>query len=173
MSVTVERVDHVNDELQAWMVRCWVDVTQAGGAVGFVPPVTVDDVRPVMDEALAGVATGTTTLGVLRVDGMPAGFGFLVGSAKPLFRHWATVLRLQVHPSFQGGGRGRRLLDGLGDIARADGLEFLHLTYRDGLGLRRFYESCGYVETGRVPDMIRVAPGDDRDSVIMIRTLRH
>ncbi|WP_106539245.1 GNAT family N-acetyltransferase [Haloactinopolyspora alba] len=171
MEETVERVAHVEPELRDWMLNCWVDVTNDGGSVGFVGPVDADDVRPTLDGELAGMTAGTTTLGVLRVDGTPAGFGFLVGSAKPLFRHWATVLRLQVHPKWQGGGRGRRLLDGLAELARADGLEFLHLTYRDGTGLGRFYESCGYVETGRVPGMIRVAPGDDRDSVIMIRKL--
>lgn len=171
MNETVERVTDVGTDLYDWMLTCWVDVTNAGGAVGFVAPVTSDDVRPTLDDGLVGIAAGTTRLGVLRVDGAPAGFAFVVGSANPLFRHWATVLRLQVHPAYQGGGRGRRLLDGLADIARADGLEFLHLTYRDGLGLGSFYESCGYVETGRVPGMIRVAPGDDRDSVIMIRKL--
>lgn len=167
----VERVVQVDDDLRAWMLSCWVDVTNAGGAVGFVPPVGPDDVRPALEDALAGVAAGTTTAGLLRVDGERAGFAFIVGSANPLFRHWATVLRLQVHPRFQGRGAGRVLLDGLADIARVDGLEFLHLTYRDGLGLGQFYEAAGYVEVGRLPGMIRVAPGDDRDSVLMVRKL--
>jgi len=42
---------------------------------------------------------------------------------------------------------------------------------RSGLGTTRFYEVCGYVEVGRVPGVIRVAPGDDRDSVVMARRL--
>ncbi|WP_026877576.1 GNAT family N-acetyltransferase [Jiangella gansuensis] len=167
----VERVVQVDDDLRAWMLSCWVDVTNAGGAVGFVPPVGPDDVRPALEDGLAGVAAGTTTVGLLRVDGERAGFAFIVGTGNPLFRHWATVLRLQIHPRFQGRGAGRVLLDGLADIARADGLEFLHLTYRDGLGLGQFYEAAGYVEVGRLPGMIRVAPGDDRDSVLMVRKL--
>lgn len=167
----VERVTLVDDDLAAWLLSCWVDVTNAGGAVGFVPTVGPDDVRPALDAHLAELATGAAFLGVLRVDGDRAGFGFVVGSASPLFRHWATVLRLQVHPRFQGRGAGRTLLDGLAGHARADGLEFLHLTYRDGQGLGRFYESCGYVEVGRIPGSIRIAPGDDRDSVLMNRKL--
>ncbi|TDE10454.1 GNAT family N-acetyltransferase [Jiangella asiatica] len=151
------------------MLSCWVDVTNAGGAVGFVAPVDADDVRPTLDEALAGMAAGTTTTALLRVDGERAGFAFIVGTDNQLFRHWATVLRLQVHPRFQGRGAGRVLLEGVSDLARADGLELLHLTYRDGLGLGRFYEAAGYQEVGRLPGMIRVAPGDDRDSVLMVR----
>jgi hypothetical protein len=42
---------------------------------------------------------------------------------------------------------------------------------RSGLGTTRFYELCGYVEVGRVPELVRVAPGDDRDSVLMARRL--
>ncbi|TDD67778.1 GNAT family N-acetyltransferase [Jiangella aurantiaca] len=167
----VERVTEIGDELASWLLSCWVDVSNAGGAVGFLPPVGADDVRPALDEHLAELAAGAGFLGVLRIDGERAGFGFVIGSTRPLFRHWATVLRLQVHPRFQGRGAGRALLDGLADLARADGLEFLHLTYRDGLGLGRFYESCGFVEVGRNPGSIRVAPGDDRDSVLMNRKL--
>nr|WP_281386500.1 GNAT family N-acetyltransferase [Jiangella mangrovi] len=107
----------------------------------------------------------------MSIDGDRAGFGFVVRSASPLFHHWATVLRLQVHPRFRGRGAGRALLDGLAEHARADGLAFLHLTYREGLGLGRFYESCGFAEVGRIPGAIRVAPGDDRDSVHMQRKL--
>lgn len=171
MSETVDRFTEVDEELAAWLLSCWVDVTNAGGAVGFVPPVGPADVRPALDAHLAELAGGSAFLGVLRVDGERAGFGFVVGTANPLFKHWATVLRLQVHPRFQGRGAGRALLDGLAASARADGLEFLHLTYRDGLGLGRFYESCGFVEVGRIPGSIRVAAGDDRDSVLMNRKL--
>ena len=45
------------------------------------------------------------------------------------------------------------------------------LDVRSGLGTTRFYETCGYVEVGRVPGVIRVASGDDRDSVVLARRL--
>ena len=167
----VERVSVVDDELYVWLLSCWVDVTNAGGAVGFVPPAGPGDVRPTLDDHLAAVTAGTAYVGLLRVGGERAGFAFVVRSASPLFHHWATVLRLQVHPRFQGRGAGRALIDGLAELGRADGLEFLHLTYREGMGLGRFYESCGFVEVGRNPGAIRVAPGDDRDSVLMNRKL--
>jgi hypothetical protein len=56
-------------------------------------------------------------------------------------------------------------------VARDQGVEVALLEVRSGLGTTRFYETCGYVEVGRLPGVIRVAPGDDRDSVIMARRL--
>jgi GNAT superfamily N-acetyltransferase len=75
---------------------------------------------------------------------------------------------VMVHPGRQGEGNGRALMDALADAARGlDGVEGVKLTCRGGLGLERFYASCGYKEVGRVPGAIRVAPGDDRDDVTM------
>ena len=61
----------------------WVDVTDAGGAVGFTPPADVSEVASTLDAALDRVADGKDLLGVLRQDGSAVGMGFLVdgGSA--------------------------------------------------------------------------------------------
>jgi GNAT superfamily N-acetyltransferase len=90
-----------------------------------------------------------------------------VGSLSPLRRHWATVLRVQVHPSRQGQGLGRALMAGVHDIARQRGWEFLSLTARGGTGVDAFYRGLGYREVGRLPGAIRVAPGDDRDEILL------
>lgn len=161
----VRPVSIVDDRLRAELLACWTDVSNAGGAVGFVPPVTQDDVAPVLDRLLEGVTSGRDVLAVLTVDGETAGFAALVGSSSPLRRHWGTVLRVQVHPSRQGAGLGRTLMTGVHDIARSRGWEFVHLTARGGTGVDAFYRGLGYVERGRLPGAIRVAPGDDRDEI--------
>jgi len=153
------------------LLSCWTDVTNAGGAVGFVPPVTQDDVAPVLDRLLDGVRSGRDVLALLMVDGVTAGFAALVGFSSPLRRHWATVLRVQVHPSRQGQGLGAVLMRGVHDIARARGLEFIHLGARGGTGVDAFYRGLGYTEVGRVPGAIRVAPGDDRDEILLVHRL--
>jgi GNAT superfamily N-acetyltransferase len=163
----VRAVSAVDDVLRCELLRCWTDVSNAGGAVGFVPPVTEDDVAPVLRELLEGVQSGRDVLALLTVDGETAGFASVVGSLSPLRRHWGTVLRVQVHPSRQGQGLGRVLMNGVHDIARSRGWEFLHLTARGGTGVDTFYRGLGYAEVGRLPGAIRVAPGDDRDDVIM------
>jgi GNAT superfamily N-acetyltransferase len=163
----VRVVSQVDDVLRRELLTCWTDVSNAGGAVGFVPPVTEDDVVPLLEKLLEGVRSGRDVLAVLTVDGTTAGFASVVGSLSPLRRHWGTVLRVQVHPSRQGQGLGAVLMDGVHRIARDRGWEFLHLTARGGTGVDGFYRRLGYVEVGRLPGAIRVAPGDDRDEIIM------
>jgi GNAT superfamily N-acetyltransferase len=158
----VSAVDVVDPALRSALLTCWTDVTNAGGAVGFVPPVTEAQLAPFLDALLDRVAQGRERLVVLRVDGELAGWAVLSLSVSPLRRHWATVLRVQVHPSRQGRGLGRVLLSGVHDVARDRGLEMLHLTVRSGYGLERFYAGLGYREFGRMPGAIRLAPGDDR-----------
>jgi GNAT superfamily N-acetyltransferase len=167
----VRAVPRVDDVLRGQLLRCWTDVSNAGGAVGFVPPVVEDDVAPVLDRLIEGVHSGRDVLAVLTVDGEPAGFATLVASLTPLRRHWGTVLRVQVHPRHQGRGLGRVLMAGVHDLARGRGWEFLQLTARGGTGVDGFYRGLGYTEYGRLPGAIRVAPGDDRDEIMMVRHL--
>jgi GNAT superfamily N-acetyltransferase len=167
VTAAVRAVPVVDDSLRAELLACWTDVSNAGGAVGFVPPVTQDDVAPVLDRLLDGVTSGRDVLAVLTLDGRTSGFAVLVGSSSPLRRHWGTVLRVQVHPALQGRGLGRALMAGVHDVARSRGWEFVHLTARGGTGVDAFYRGLGYVEVGRLPGAIRVAPGDDRDEIIL------
>jgi GNAT superfamily N-acetyltransferase len=167
----VRAVSTVDGVLRKELLACWTDVSNAGGAVGFAPPVTEDDVAPVLDEALERIEAGRDVLALLRVDGETAGFAVLVGSDGPLRRHWATVVRVQVHPSRQGAGLGRVLMGGVHDIARGRGWEFLYLTVRGGTGMEAFYEALGYREVGRLPSAIRVAPGDDREEIMLAHRL--
>ncbi|MGY1827401.1 MULTISPECIES: N-acetyltransferase family protein [unclassified Blastococcus] len=166
-AAVVRPVSTVDDTLRGELLRCWVDVSNAGGAVGFVPPVTEDDVVPLLDKLLEGIHSGRDVLALLEVDGRTAGFASVVGSLSPLRRHWGTVLRVQVHPSRQGQGLGRVLMEGVHRIARERGWEFVHLTARGGTGVDDFYKGLGYTEVGRLPGAIRVAPGDDRDEIVM------
>ncbi|MFL6096964.1 MAG: GNAT family N-acetyltransferase [Blastococcus sp.] len=165
--VEVRAVSAVDDVLRGELLACWTDVSNAGGAVGFVPPVTADDVDPVLTRLLEGVHSGRDVLAVLTVDGVTAGWAALVGASSPLRSHWATVLRVQVHPSRQSAGLGRALMEGVHDIARERGWEFLSLTARGGTGVDGFYRGLGYRDVGRLPGAIRLAPGDDRDEILL------
>jgi GNAT superfamily N-acetyltransferase len=168
MHAEVRAVTAVDETLRRELLALWTDVTNAGGAVGFVPPVTEDDIAPTLDDLVRRVREGRALLALLTVDDRAAGFAVLLRAASPLRRHWATVLRVQVHPSLQGQGLGRVLMAGVHDVARADGLEFLHLGARDGTGVDAFYRRLGYREGGRMPAAIRVAAGDDRDEILLV-----
>ena len=157
--------------LRAGLLGLWVTVIDAGGSVGFTRPAPVPDVARTLDAALARVAAGTDVLGVLRSGRAYVGMGLLVDTGSGLRRHWRTVLRVMVAPHLQGGGNGRLLMAGLHDLARGLGLEQLALSVRGGQGLEGFYERLGYAVIGRHPGAIRVAPGDDRDEVMLATRL--
>jgi GNAT superfamily N-acetyltransferase len=161
-------------ELREAAVALWADATNAGGAIGFVAPVTPEQVRPTAARAFAGAAEGPDRMLTAHDEetGRLAGFLFFEDQRFELMDHWRTLKRVVVHPDFQGRGFGAALLAEAEDVARDWGLAGLRLTCRGGLGLERFYERCGYKEVGRIPGVIRVAPGDDRDEVFMWLDLR-
>jgi GNAT superfamily N-acetyltransferase len=157
--------------LCAELLDMWVAVVDAGGAVGFTAPADREAVARTLRGQLRRVREGRDALGVLRHAGRVAGMAFLVESGSPLRRHWRTVLRVMVHPEHQGAGAGRLLLEGMHGVARDLGLEQLLLSVRGGTGTERFYERFGYVEIGRHPAAIRLAPDDQRDEIVMWLTL--
>jgi GNAT superfamily N-acetyltransferase len=158
--------------LRSDLLDTWVAVTDAGGSVGFTAPAPVDAIAAALDAALARVAAGTDALGILCDGNRVVGMGMLVDRGGALNRHWRVVLRVMVHPDLQGRGAGRLLMAGLHALGVRLGLEQLQLTVRGGEGLEGFYQSLGYTVVGAHPGAVRVAPGDDRDEVMLVSQLR-
>ncbi|MFJ1972956.1 GNAT family N-acetyltransferase [Streptomyces sp. NPDC087903] len=173
MSLTFTLDPAVTPALRDGVLDLWTDVSNAGGAVGFVPPVTREAVRPELVRHLAGMAEGRTRLLTgLDEDGSVAATAFFGLNTHRLMTHWVWLYTVMVHPRHQGKGYGRDLLAAAADSARRiEGVEAIRLTCRGGLGLEHFYGSCGYKEVGRVPGAIRVAPDDDRDDITMLQPL--
>lgn len=173
MALTFELDPQVDGILRDGITELWTDVSNAGGAVGFVPPVTADDIRPELAKHLDALAGGRNRLLVGRdEDGAVAATAFLTLNTHRLMEHWLWLYTVMVHPRHQGKGYGRDLMDAAAEAARGiPGIEAVRLTCRGGAGIERFYASCGYKEVGRVPDAIRVAAGDDRDEIIMLLPL--
>ena len=189
----------LTDGLRAEVLACWTDVTNAGGSVGFVPPVVMDDVLPDAVRALAGVAAGhdrlvigrergdisgdTSGVGEVRasgqvgvnagaVGGRLAALAFITSEQSQLTEHWRNIKKVMVHPDFQGRGYGTLLMAEIERIARAMGLRLLTLDCRGGTGNDEFYKKCGYVEYGRLPGALKIGPDDYRDRVLMTLSLR-
>ncbi|MEU4217859.1 GNAT family N-acetyltransferase [Actinoplanes sp. NPDC026623] len=158
--------------LRARIVDLWAEVTNAGGAVGFVAPVTVDEVRPVAEAAFAGVGSGLDRL-LVGLDGdRPVALLFVTDNRFELKAHWRVLKRVMVAPGSQGRGHGVALMREAAAVGRKMGLDGLQVTLRDGHGLDAFYRGLGYREVGRIPGALRVAPGDHRDEVLMWLDLR-
>ncbi|TJZ51895.1 GNAT family N-acetyltransferase [Streptomyces piniterrae] len=181
MSVRFDLDPSVTPELHDGICALWETVSTADGAVGFVPPVTREDIRPELLKHLTDMAEGRTRLlvgrdggGTSRSSGAGSGGGrvlataFLTLNTHRLMKHWLWVYTVMVHPALQGRGTGRALMAAVADAARTlDGIRGIRLTCRGGTGLHRFYEACGYKEVGRVPDAIKVADDDYREDITM------
>lgn len=173
MALTFRLDPAVTPELRDGLLDLWADVSDAGGAVGFVPPVRREDIRPELVRQFVAMAEERSrTLVGYDEEGRVAATAFLTRNTHRLMTHWIWLYTVMVHPRHQGKGYGRDLLAEAERAARGmEGVEAIRLACRGGLGLERFYAACGYKEVGRVPGAIRVAPGDDRDDVIMLLPL--
>ncbi|MEU9243279.1 GNAT family N-acetyltransferase [Streptomyces sp. NPDC048385] len=160
----------VTPALRDGVLDLWTDVTNAGGAVGFVAPVTSEEIRPELVRHLVAMAEGRHRLLVGHDEtGEVAATAFFSFNTHRLMKHWVWLYTVMVHPRHQGRGHGRDLLAAAADAARGfEGIDAIRLGCRGGLGLEDFYGSCGYKEVGRVPAAVRVAPGDDRDDITML-----
>lgn len=167
MPLRFELDPELTDELRREITALWVEATNAGGAVGFVAPVTADEVTPMAHDALAGVADGPDHLLVAYDADDLAALLFLTDNRFALEAHWGVLKRVMVRPRHQGRGHGAALMRQAGRIARTIGWQALHVTVRGGLGLEEFYKRLGYREVGRLPGALRVAAGDDRDEILM------
>ncbi|MFF7390789.1 GNAT family N-acetyltransferase [Streptomyces scabiei] len=162
----------VGGDLRREIIDCWAEVANAGGAVlatEFPPlPVTARDVAPVVDGLVGRLHPGHGRLLVATVGGTFAGWLILRREPHPLGAHCGTVNHVQTSPRHRGRGIGVALMHRVRDIARDEmGLERLSLSARGGVGLEDFYRKVGWVEVGRWPGALRIAPGDDRDAILM------
>jgi GNAT superfamily N-acetyltransferase len=159
----------VDGELRAALTDCWVEVTNAGGAVGFpFPPVEVGEVRSALEQLVASLHPERAHLLVAWVDGRLAGWVTVVRNAPRVTMHWATIQRLQTATGFRGLGIGQALMNRARTVARDElGVDHLWLSVRGGMGLEAFYEQLGWTITGIHPAALRLGPDDIRDEVFM------
>ena len=153
----------IDDALESALVDLWVRVSNAGGAVGFLPPTSAADVAPVARAELDSVRAGRDDLVVALADDVPLAFGFLATSATPATRHVGEVRRLQRDPEARGRGLGAQVLAALERAGWDRGLELLTLTVRGGTGHDRFYRAHGWSLDAVVPGRLRGADGGARD----------
>ena len=168
----VEAREWFDDPTREQVLDLWCAVNDDDGAVGFLPGAPRHQVAQALAAHEEEMADGLTTAVLLRAaDGAVVGLGFWVGDRNAMRAHERTAFRIMTDPARRGRNLGRLLVAAMHRVARRAGVELATLVVRSGTGGTRFYERAGYVEVGRVPGNIRVAPGDDRDSVVMARRL--
>lgn len=167
------RPEEVTPAMAGQLLACWRDVSNAGGSVGF-PVVPVDDaeVGRAVESLVASLDDDTRLLWVGE-DAELSAWLVLARNRERIFRHWATLRRVQTALPARGRGLGRVLLAEAARSARDDlGLAHLHLYVRAGEGLEPFYLRQGYREIGRWPAALRIGHGADlRDEVLLFLEL--
>jgi GNAT superfamily N-acetyltransferase len=171
MALSFEFDPPLTPELREQIVALWVAVTNAGGAVGFVPPVVADDVWPTASKTFDGIGDGLDHLLAGWDDGRLVALLFVIDNRFRLKDHWRVLKRVMVAPGSQGRGYGAAIMREAAEVGRKLGLAGLHVTVREGARTEDFYARLGYREVGRLPGALRVAPGDDRDEIHMWLTL--
>ncbi|WP_369179486.1 GNAT family N-acetyltransferase [Streptomyces mutabilis] len=166
------RAQDATEAVRRDLGECWAAVINAGGAVVPMgcplPPVAPPQVEPAVEAIVQGLAPQRSRLLLASVGDALAGWVLLRREPHALEAHCGTVNHLQTHVRFRGTGVGAALMRRLPAIAREEmGLERLRLSVRAGLGLEDFYRGVGWTEVGRWPGALRVAPGDDRDEILM------
>jgi GNAT superfamily N-acetyltransferase len=172
VEVTIRRNPPLTGELRRRLVEIWVDATNAGGALGLLSPATAESAEGLAAATWRRIEGGPDDLFVACLGPTPVGWVVLSPRNDGVTPHWRTVKRFQVHPEQQGCGYGRALLAELERFGLAEELEALHLTLRDGIGVDGFYRALGFREVARIPKALRVGPGDDRDEIYMVKSLR-
>jgi GNAT superfamily N-acetyltransferase len=167
------RPEVVTPAIVTKVARCWQEVSNAGGAVGFpFPPVEMETVMTAAEEMVNSLNPLLRRLLIATVDNALAGWLFLAGNENPLTSHWAYVQRVQTDLSFRGSGVGRALMEEVSRAAAHEfGLRTLHIEVRGGAELEGFYEKLGWAEIGRWPGSLRFGPDDYRDNVLMSLSL--
>lgn len=168
----VEVRERFDEETRAAVLDLWCAVNDDGGAVGFLPGAARSAVAQALSAHEEQMADGNAVAVLLRATGgSVVGLGFWVAVANPMLAHTRTGYRIMTDPTRRGRNLGRLLLAAMHRVARARAVELVTVGVRSGLGITRFYERAGYTEVGRVPRAIRVAPGDDRDDIVLARRL--
>lgn len=167
----VVRNPPLDEALVGALAGIWTRVSNAGGAVGFVAPVTEAQVRAAADDAFAHVRSGRDDLVVAFDADAPVGWGLLMPNQWATHAHWGWIRRVQRDPERRASGIGDLLLEALEKAARDRGLERVVLSVRGGTGREGFYLARGFRVEAHLPGRVRVAPGDDRDEVVMSKWL--
>ncbi|GAB2971968.1 GNAT family N-acetyltransferase [Saccharothrix stipae] len=171
MEIDLSRPSVADEKLRAEVHEVLHAVVAAGGAIGWREPPGRAETDAWLDGVLGSPGDGA--LVVARVDGVLRGTATWRRAGSEVFEHMAEVRRVAAHPAARGLGLGARLVRAVVEDARAAGLEVLTLGVRgNNHGAIQLYESLGFREWGRLPNVIAV--GDVRfDDVRMYLPLGH
>ena len=147
------------------------EVVNAGGTVGFMPPVSSEEATIYWLNVVQALETplrvllvardGTKIVGTTQLD--------LCGRSNGL--HRAEVMKVMVHPSRQSQGIGAQLMQAIELEAQREGRTTLVLDTREGEPSERLYDKTGFIKAGSIPNYARSGDGSLHTTVYMYKLL--
>lgn len=147
------------------LVSLWKAVADAGGPVGFAPPVARADVAAsaagLVEELRTGRLLGVVINRSRRLVGVA-----LLRPGRHVRQHSGRIELVLVDPAQVRAGLGTALMDGLLALARERRLDRLEVDIPGGAGLTEFFSRFGFEEWGRRPGWVRSAD-TEHDEVLL------
>lgn len=127
------------------------ETVAAGGAVGFMHPLSHGDALAFWDRHSSGLAAGTLDLFVAAVGGHVAGTVSLDCAMPPNQPHRGDICKMMVSPAYRRQGIAQNLLAEAERAARGRGLTLLVLDTRTGDAAQTLYAGAGFEAVGEIP----------------------
>ena len=147
------------------------EVVNAGGTVGFMPPVSSDEATAYWLDVVRALEGPLRVLLVARDGPEMVGTTQLDLCGRSNGLHRAEVMKVMVHPSRQSQGIGAQLMRAIELEAAREGRTTLVLDTREGEPSERLYDKAGFIKAGSIPNYARSADGSLHTTVYMYKLL--
>jgi acetyltransferase len=147
------------------------DVVNAGGTVGFMPPVSSEEATAYWLDVVRALQGSLRVLLVARDGSEIVGTTQLDLCGRSNGLHRAEVMKVMVHPARQSQGIGMRLMQAVELEAKREGRTTLVLDTREGEPSERLYEKAGFIKAGSIPNYACSADGTLHSTVYMYKLL--
>lgn len=144
------------------------DCVEHGASVGFVLPVTDDELRDYWQSVLADLAEGARIMLVAQQDGRVVGSVQLALATKRNGAHRAEVQKLLVHTSARRQGIAQALMEAIEAMAREENRSLLVLDTVENQPAEKLYLKWGYIESGRIPKYAIAPDGNSIETTVVM-----
>jgi acetyltransferase len=172
MAMLIERLD-VNQAraLVPQLATLLQHVVNSGGTVGFMPPVSNEEVTAYWLDVVRALEGSLRVLLVARDGSEIVGTTQLDLCGRSNGLHRAEVMKVMVHPSRQSQGIGAQLMRAVELEAAREGRTTLVLDTREGEPSERLYDKAGFIRAGSIPNYARSGDGTLHSTVYMYKLL--
>ncbi len=147
----IHRLNGINQTELAELTQGLMLSIQNGASLGFLESVSVEQIKQYWLQVEASLTTNCILM-VAKANKEIVGAVQLSLSTKDNGQHRAEVQKLFVLPSYTGQGIATKLMLALEQQARTHNRYLLVLDTQTGSVAEHFYQHCGYVKVGDIPD---------------------